>query len=363
MMKIRDEKKKVIVALSGGVDSAVAAALLKKQGFEVVGAFFRLFDSAWNSEVQVKKMARKLRIPLKIVDARKEFRKCVIDYFIFSYKKGLTPNPCVVCNREIKFRILFDMSKKEKADFVATGHYAHLKHETCNAKHVTQKKLQVACYKLQAARDKSKDQSYFLYRLTQKDLARIIFPLGNFKKVEVKKLARKLRLPVSKRESQDICFINEDIEAYLRKNIKFRPGSILNDKGIIIGKHRGLPLYTLGQRKGIEIGGTGPYFVLGKNIGKNELIVTNDPKKLLTNKFWVDQIHWINQETKPPMRVQVQIRYHSEKFPAIIKKIGKGKWEVKSGKKLRAVTAGQSAVFYRSEEVLGGGIIKRNSKK
>jgi len=368
MMKIRDEKKKVMVALSGGVDSAAAAALLKKQGFEVIGVFFRLFDSAWNSEAQVKKVARKLGIPLKIVDGRKEFQKKIIDYFLLAYKKGLTPNPCVVCNKEIKFKILFDLLQKEKADYVATGHYARLrrKFKVQSSKFKTEEEL---FYKLLQAKDKSKDQSYFLYRLIQKDLARIIFPLGNYKKSEVIKLARELQLPVSQEESQDICFISGSIDKFLAKSIKLRTGNILNDKGRIIGKHRGLPLYTQGQRRGMEIGppdslrdskrasGTGPYFVLGKNIGKNELIVTNDPKKLLTNKFRVDQIHWINQETKPPMRVQVQIRYQSEKFPAIIRKMKGGGLEVRSRRKMRAVTVGQSAVFYRGEEVLGGGII------
>jgi len=349
------------------VDSAVAAALLKKQGHEVIGVFLNFFGGKTSQEgwVKAKNIAKKLNIPIKKIDARKEFRKKIIDCFIDFYKKGLTPNPCVVCNKEMKFGLLFDLMKKEKADFVATGHYARINRVTRNMEHVTKKGLRVTCladgrasYELWEAKDKTKNQSYFLYRLTQKELSKIIFPLGDYKKTEVKKIAKKLKLPVAPNESQDICFVRDnDVNRFLRQCIKMKPGKIVDMGGNVLGKHRGLPLYTIGQRKGIEIGGTGPYFVIEKNIQKNELFVAKDPGKLLTKKFQVSQVNWIKRGIKFPLRAQLQIRYRAEKFSATIKRARSGKWEVRCEKFLRAVTAGQSAVFYKNKEVLGGGII------
>ena len=348
--------KKVIVALSGGVDSAVTAALLKKQGFEVAGVFFRFFDGAASrkSLEKAKKISKTLRVSLKIVDARKEFKKKIIDYFIESFKRGLTPNPCVVCNKEMKFRLLFDLMRKYKADYVATGHYA--RKVKCQKSNVKSKER--ITYKLLKAKDELKGQSYFLYRLNQKDLAKIIFPLGDYKKSEIKKLAKKLKLPTLKNESQDVCFLGEKNTAdFLRKNLQLKEGKIVDEKGKILGKHKGLPLYTLGQRKGIEIGGKGPYFVVRKNLLSNELVVTNNPKKLLTKIFFVSGANWISGQPKFPLRAKVQTRYRAERFSATIRKVRSEKWEVRSEKPLRAVTPGQAAVFYKNREVLGGGII------
>jgi tRNA-uridine 2-sulfurtransferase len=351
--------KKVIIALSGGVDSAVSAALLKKQGFNVFGVFFRFFDgaSAKKSLDKAKKTAKALGIPLETVDARKEFKKKIVDYFLESYKKGETPNPCVVCNREMKFRLLFDLMKKQKADFVATGHYALIKvrpfPSSSEAFGVPQG--QTLC----EAKDKSKDQSYFLYKLTQKELAKIVFPLGEFKKTEVKKMTKKFKLPVlENEESQDICFLaDNDIDKFLRKNIKPKSGNIVDEKGNILASHKGLPFYTIGQRKGIEIGGTGPYFVVGKNSRKNEIIVSSDPKKLLVKKFEVNLVNWVNKETKLPLLAQIQIRYHAPKISAKITLDKFGRLNIETDKPVRAATPGQSAVFFKKDEVLGGGII------
>ncbi|MFA6284903.1 MAG: tRNA 2-thiouridine(34) synthase MnmA [Parcubacteria group bacterium] len=336
--------KKVLIALSGGVDSAVSAALLKKQGFQIVGVFFRFFDgsSAKKSLRKAKKVAESLDIDLEVVDVRKEFKKKIVDYFIDSYRKGVTPNPCVVCNKEMKFRSLFDLMKEYKADFVATGHYAR------NDK-----------LKLLEAKDKTKDQSYFLYRLAQRELAKIVFPLGGFEKTETRRIAKKMKLPVfGNKESQDVCFLADSgINQFLQKNIKLQPGNIIDEKGSVLAKHKGLPFYTIGQRKGIEIGAAGPYFVIGKNSRKNELVVSNDPKKLLVRKFFVSKVNWINKKTKLPLSAQIQIRYHAEKISAIIKSGKPGKLIVETKKPLRAVMKGQSAVFYKNKEVLGGGII------
>lgn len=353
-------KEKIIVALSGGMDSAVAAALLKKQGYDVIAVYFNLFSGKKNRESlqKAEKIAGAIGIPFRKIDAKKDFKKKIVDYFISSYKKGLTPNPCVVCNKEMKFRILLDLIKKNRFQNVATGHYARI-HRERKEKSEKGKTKEDYSYTLLEAKDKQKDQSYFLYRLNQKDLSKIIFPLGNYTKAEVGKLAKKFKLPVLEgKESQDICFINKDIRAFLKRNMNLKPGKIVDESGSIIGSHRGLPLYTLGQRKGVNIGGTGPYFVMGKNSPKNELKVTSDPKKLLAKKFRVKNVNWTSGGARLPLKAEVQIRYHAEKISAIIKQGKSGGLIIETKKPLRAVTPGQSAVFFGKNVVLGGGLIE-----
>jgi len=264
---------------------------------------------------------------------------------------------------------LFDLMKEYKADFVSTGHYARIVRQSSAFSFVEQNSPNSSkpsfMYKLREAKDKSKDQSYFLYKLTQKELSKTIFPLGDYEKTEVKKLAKKFKLPVfGDEESQDICFLaKSDINRFLGKYIKPKSGNIVNEKGNILARHKGLPFYTIGQRKGIEIGGTEPYFVIGKNSKKNELVVSNNPKKLLTKKFEVNLVNWVHPRTKKEERgffsvgVKIQIRYHSEKIPAIIKQDKSSRLVVETVKPVRAITSGQSAVFYRKDEVLGGGTI------
>jgi len=318
---------------------------------------------------RAKEVAEKLNIPLYEINVVREFKRKVIDYFLGAYEKGLTPNPCVVCNKEIKFGVLLDLLKKSRADYVATGHYACIKEfQISNFKfqiksQIPSQKSKTA-YRLFKAKDRNKDQSYFLYRLSQKDLAKAIFPLGDYKKSEVKQLAKKFDLPVlESEESQDICFLaGEEIAEFLRRHLKIKSGDIIDETGRVLGRHKGLPFYTIGQRKGIEIGGSGPYFVVSKNIRRNELVVTNNVKSptLLKKEFWIRNANWLAGELKLPQKVKVKIRYRAPSFNAIIKLKKMGKYKIICNQPQRAITPGQSAVFYKSEEVLGGGMITEN---
>jgi tRNA-uridine 2-sulfurtransferase len=355
------KKEKIIVAMSGGIDSSAAAALLKKNDHEVTGLYLRLFKDT-QKEKQVKKIAEIIGMPLIIKDVRREFKKLVVDYFLQEYKNGRTPNPCVVCNREIKFRFLFQELTRLKADYVATGHYARLR----EAKN---QKSKAVSYKLFEAKDKTKDQSYFLYTLKQKQLAKIIFPLGDYKKEEVKKMAKKLELPIKEGdESQNVCFIAEKYpDKFLKKYLKIKNGEIVDSQGKVIGQHHGLALYTLGQRRGMNIGGSGPYYVIEKNFKGNRLIVTNNPydPRLSKRGANLKEVKWVSMKPKLPIHILAQTRYHNPKVGAIIRShnmkhaASSGIYKIKFEKPQRAVTPGQSAVFYNKKgEIIGGGIIK-----
>ena len=341
--------KKVVVAMSGGVDSSVAAALIKKSGAETVGVFMRLYPSSLKgSEKKAQKVAKVLGIPFYVLNFKKEFEKKVIDYFLREYKKGRTPNPCVVCNKEIKFGLLLKQAKKMKADFLATGHY--VKKSTKNTKSI---------YKLLRAKDKSKDQSYFLWKLNQRQLKHTLFPVGNYTKEEVKSLARKFKLPVlNVQESQEICFIENTCNDFLSRHLKLNPGKIVEAQGKIIGKHNGLWFYTIGQRKGIKLPG-GPFYVIDKNLKKNLLIVSKNKKDLERKELITENVNWISgKEPNLPLKIKAKIRYRHKLVSAIIcQKKQKTKNKILFKKPQRAITPGQSVVFYKGQELLGGGII------
>ncbi len=366
---------KVIIAMSGGIDSSVAAALLKEAGFchepgrrvDVIGVFMKFWAErdkdglvyvqnrccTPESEKRARAVAAKLDIPFYVFNFEKEFKKKVVDYFLKNYKLGLTPNPCVVCNKEIKFKLLLKKVMALEADYIATGHYARKKDK-----------------KLLKGIDKEKDQSYFLWQINQKILKKILFPVGNYTKTEVRKLARRFKLPVLDiPESQEICFIETTINDFLKKHLKAKPGSIIDPKGKIIGRHQGLHFYTIGQRKGIPIVSRsrildkvgiklpgGPFYVLDKDIKRNLLIVTKNQRDLYKKELFVKNINWIS-DVRFPLRVMAKIRYRHKSASAIITKQKSGKIKVIFSKPQRAITPGQSVVFYKGQEVLGGGII------
>jgi len=339
--------KKIFVALSGGVDSGVAAALLKKAGVDMIGVFMKLDDTPRfkEGEKKAKKVAKILKIPFLVLDLRKEFKKRIVDYFLKENKRGLTPNPCVVCNKEIKFGLLLEKALKLNADFIATGHYVRIKNG-----------------RLFAAKDKNKDQSYFLWKLNQKQLKHVLFPIGDYTRKEVEKMARKFKLPFAGvKKSQEICFIPATVNDFLKQYIKPKPGQIVNNKKKVLGRHQGLYFYTIGQRKGIGFSG-GPYYVLDKNLKNNILVVTKNEKDLCKKELIARNVNWLSgKEPKLPLRVAAKIRYRHEYAPAtIIKNL---KFKIKNyygvifDKPQRAITPGQSVVFYKGQELLGGGII------
>ncbi len=346
--------KKVICAISGGIDSSVAAALLKRAGFNVTGVFMNLVNLPRFQEVEkrAKMIAKILKIPFFSLDLRKEFKKRIINCFLAGYKKGITPNPCVACNKEIKFGLLLEKALALEADFIATGHYArkNLKKSTGGEKFK---------FSLLRARDKEKDQSYFLWMLNQDQLKRILFPIGNFTREEVRSMAKKFKLPVlSISKSVEICFIQTTINDFLRKHLKEKVGKIVTKDGEIIGEHKGLWFYTIGQRKGMRLSG-GPYYVLDKNLKKNLLIVTKNEKDLYKKELVAKNVNWISgKEPKLPLKVKAKIRYrHISAIAEIRRQLMSKNYVVFFDKPQRAITPGQSVVFYRGEELLGGGII------
>lgn len=348
--------------MSGGVDSAVSAALLKKAGFEVIGVFMKFWVDdpgvadgvclpqnrccSDESEQLARKTAFQLNIPFYVLDMRNEFKKAVVDRFIVDTKKGLTPNPCAACNHEIKFGLLIQMALKMGADYVATGHYCQIK------------KDRNGVYHLFKGKDKDKDQSYFLWRLGQKQLSRMIFPVGSFLKKEVRSLAKKWKLPSAKTpESQEVCFAGGNMTAFLEKYCGRKLGNIVNEDGKVLGKHNGLWFYTIGQRKGINLSG-GPFYVLSKKRMGNKLIVTKFAKEIGASKIGLTGVHWINQNApKLPIEIKSKIRYRGKEIAAVLDKIS-GEYELKSKKPQIAAASGQPAVFCKGDEVVGGGSIR-----
>jgi tRNA-specific 2-thiouridylase len=358
-MNLTKKKIRIAVAMSGGVDSSVAAALLHKQGYDVIGVFMHFWFEAPKDQLEMDKfvnrccsleaektargVCKKIGIPFYTLNVAEEFKNAVVDYFLNELKKGATPNPCVACNKEIKFKLLLEKAEGFGADMVATGHYAQVKRGGA-------KKTEASVYKLLKAKDKNKDQSYFLYNLTQMQLAKYLFPIGDYVKPDVRKMAKKLDLPVWNRpESQEICFISDDnIKRFITEHLDLASGKIVDTAGKILGTHSGLPLFTIGQRHGLGIGGGKPYYVVKMDYRTHELVVTSDSedKLLYRDNLIAENVNWISGKmpVNPPEE-------------AIVKMLPGGKYEVVFAKPQRAVMAGQSVVFYKGTEVLGGGVI------
>jgi tRNA-specific 2-thiouridylase len=357
-----------MIGMSGGLDSSVAAALLKKQGYDCVGVYLNLWadPTDFSSEeskkfpqnkccsiaslMTARSICQKLEIPFYSINLEGEFREKVVESFLDGFRKGETPNPCVTCNKTIKFGAFFMKMKELGCDYLATGHYVKIE------------KNKEGKFVLHRSNDMSKDQSYFLYNLTQEKLSQLLFPLGGFTKPEVREIAKTFDLKElkGKPESQGVCFYPEAtykpfLQRYLKKDEDFKPGEILNDKGEKVGEHDGLPFYTIGQRKGIKIGGGPALFVSKMDTLKNALIVGNE-EDILAKEVSVRDMNFLTGEEPTDDLFEVRIRNHGLLAKGRLKKSGK-KYSVEFEIPQRAVMPGQSLVLYRGTELVGGGIL------
>jgi len=339
-------KKRVAVAMSGGVDSSVAAALLKQAGYEVSGVHMgRGADIMAKNLAALERTCQLLEIPLYKLDLEGEFKQLVVDYFCREYGRGRTPNPCVACNQYIKFDILLERALETGADYFATGHY-------------TRAEATPEGYRLKKAVDITKDQSYFLYSLGQEQLRHLLLPLGELTKERVKAIAREMDLPTSgHHDSQDICFVpDNDYRAFIAENVPLRAGEIVDINGKVLGKHGGLALYTVGQRQGLGLTSDEPLYVLKIDAESNKIVV-GSREQALHNVLVARQLSWVSgQSPKEPMEITARIRYKALEAAAELYPADDGV-EVRFIEPQSAVAPGQSVVFYQGDEVLGGGII------
>lgn len=344
--------KTVYVGLSGGVDSSVSAYLLREQGYRVVGVYMKNwsqdlpgFECPWFEDYQdAKRIAVQLGIEFKMFDFETNYKHLVVDYMTREYKKGRTPNPDIMCNQEIKFRLFLNACLEDGADLIATGHYANARDG-----------------KLFIAKDSAKDQTYFLYRVSESALLKTLFPLGNLTKPEVRKIAKVQKLVTAeKKESMGVCFVGKiGIKDFLSHYVKTKPGPIIDQDKQVVGEHEGAIFYTIGQRHGLNTGGGKPYYVTGKDMKTNTVFVTtklNDPS-LWTATIDLIDIHWITRQPKSDEVLRIRLRHQAPLLQ--VKKLTclKDKAMILLDDEERAVTSGQSAVFYAGSEVLGGGIV------
>lgn len=344
------EKTKIAVAMSGGVDSSLTAALLKEQGHEVIGITMELSDCSAGAIQDAKVVADFLEIPHYVANFRELFQEKVINYFLDEYGRGRTPNPCVACNPNVKFGGLIGKAQELGCEYLATGHYARVGYNE-----------ETGRYDISKGTDDHKDQAYALYRLKQEQLAHIMTPLGGWVKTDTRREAAKRNLPVAnKPESQEICFVPDDYKAYL---LQHRPelqkaGDIVDTQGNVLGRHQGIAFYTVGQRKGLGIAAEHPLYVIGLDAAKNQVVVGSN-NQVFANGLLADQLNWVAiANLEQPMEANVKIRYGAKEAPAILYPQSDGKVKVEFREPARAVTPGQSAVFYIGDRVLGGGIIE-----
>ncbi len=344
---------RIAVAMSGGVDSSVAAALLKQQGHELIGLTMRLFkpqtSGPGSTAHDAAAVARQLGIPHRLLDLEPSFQELIVDDFVAQYRRGQTPNPCIRCNRHIKFGLLLDKARQLGAELLATGHYVR---KTVDPDGV--------CH-LRTAHNLAKDQSYFLYSLTQERLRQIVFPLGEIaSKDEVRSLAAAFDLPVAaKGDSQEVCFIpNDDYVGFLEcRDPQFgRPGEIVHRDGRILGRHNGIHRYTIGQRKGLGIGWHEPLYVLAIDAATNRVVVGEQPH-LLTPGLEADEVSWLIPPTGTVFETSCKIRYRHRPVPCRVALLADDRCRVLFHEPQKSVTPGQYVVFYQDDQVLGGGSI------
>ncbi len=347
-------KKKVVIAMSGGVDSSVAASLLIEMGYEVSGVSLQMWDGDRNDErvcsnyKGAKDVASLLGIPYSLLDLRAVFLESVVKPFAQSYLSGKTPNPCISCNRDFKLGFLLDWAKKQQAEYVATGHYARIVRDvTCGR------------YSLLRGQDRDKDQSYFLFGLSQEQLVHTLFPLGDWHKGDVRKRARELGMSVADRpESQDICFgdYRSLVEAHADRGQSVE-GEIVDRSGKSLGTHQGIHRFTVGQRKGLGVSAPHPLYVLGIE-EKTKHVMVGKREELGSVGHVTHSVNWFEPPEQDPILAEVQIRYRSTPIPCQVRSVGIGRSEVRFQGVSAPVSPGQAAVFYRGEKVLGGGWIE-----
>jgi tRNA-specific 2-thiouridylase len=345
--------KKVFVGMSGGVDSSVTAALLKEQGYEVIGVYMKNWSQdlpghicPWKEDYQdAKRVATQLGIPFKMYDFETEYRHFVVDYMLDEYKAGRTPNPDIMCNQEVKFKLFLNAALADGADMIATGHYARIQDG-----------------RLLAGLDANKDQSYFLCRVTEDALRKSLMPIGEYEKPAVRELARTYGLATAeKKDSQGICFVGKvGIKDFLKTYVTTVPGRIFDQHGIDVGEHDGALFYTIGQRQGLGVGGGLPYYVVGKDMAKNEVYVTTDlqDSRLWSSEMTLASPHWINIAPVESGVYTVRTRYRAELLNvSSLRELAIGNWHVVLHDEVRALTPGQSAVLYQGDRVAGSGIV------
>ncbi len=359
---VRNSQKTVYVGMSGGVDSSVTAALLKQQGYNVVGVYMKNWSQdlpglpcPWKDDYQdAKRVAVQLDIPFKMYDFETQYRQKVVDYMIAEYQAGRTPNPDIMCNQEVKFKLFLETALEDGADMIATGHYARVRDG-----------------QLWTAANKDKDQTYFLYRVSESALKRSLMPIGDFvTKDEVRVMAKELGLATAeKKDSQGICFVGKvGIRDFLSQYVTAKPGAIKERSGVTIGEHDGAIFYTIGQRHGLNVGGGLPYYVIGKDMDKNEVYVTTniDDENLWKGELQLTDVHWINEVPDMTKSYQVRTRYRAPLVEGTLQVAGSSKSDatysaptlhIALSDKIRAITPGQSAVIYDGERVIGGGIV------
>ncbi len=339
--------------MSGGVDSSVAALRLSQQGYNVVGVYMKNWSQdlpglpcPWKEDFQdAKRVAVQLGIDFKVYDFEKQYRQKVVNYMLDGFKAGFTPNPDIMCNQEIKFKLFLDTALEDGADYIATGHYARVKNG-----------------KLLTAKDENKDQTYFLHRVKSRALQKTLFPLGNYTKPQVREIAQKAGLvTAAKKESMGICFVGKvGIKEFLQQYVKEKPGKIIDQAGSVIGQHDGALFYTIGQRQGLNVGGGLPYYVVGKDMKKNEVYVTTDlqDERLWSREIKFTSAHWIEGEPKKNQKIMARTRHRAKLLQ--VKKLNKLSdyhWNAELKDDVRALTPGQSTVFYSANVCLGGGIV------